>query len=145
MPISVGDVTTDPTAQSFISVADADAYLAPERIEVWDTASVDAREAALVTSSRWLAATYSFKALSDAALVAVGLVAARLGVESLSVPLFAGTDTAQQIHSETVGSISVTYRDGALKADAAGMAWPWLKTMLRDQVEGGSTKWVNRA
>ena len=44
-------------------------------------------------------------------------------------PLFAGTETGKVVKSATAGSVSVTYQDG-IRADAAGMAWPWLKPML---------------
>lgn len=145
MAIAVGDLTTDPAAQSFISVVDADAYLAPERNASWLALDEAAKEAALVHASRWLVASYEFRKLDAAGLAKVELVASRLAVESLSVALFAGTDTAAQVQSETVGPISVTYRNGTLRADAAGMSWPWLKAMLRGLAYDTATKWIERA
>ena len=47
MAITVGNLLTDPAAQSFISLVDADDYLAPEQNTAWDLARNDQREAAL--------------------------------------------------------------------------------------------------
>lgn len=143
MALTVGNLLTDPAAQSFISVADADAYLMPERIEAWDLARSDRREAALVQASRWLAATYRFRPLDSAGLVRLGHVAARLAGETIGKPMFAGINTAKAIKSAGAGSAQITFRDD-LKADAAGLAWPWLKPMLAGLVHG-STLWLDRA
>ena len=59
-------------------------------------------------------------------------------------PLFAGTDTGAVVQSERVGPVSVTYATG-VKADAAGMAWPWLKPMLAGLIRSGTTVPVLRA
>lgn len=144
MPLIVGNLLTDPTAQSFISLIDADDYIGVEQHYAWDVARNDQREAALVRSSRWLVGAYRFLPLDTAGLVKVGRVAARLAAESMDKPLFAGTDVAAVVQSERVGPVAVTYA-GGIKADAAGMAWPWLRPMLAGLIRSGNTVPVLRA
>lgn len=144
MALIVGNLLTDPAAQSFISREDADAYLGVEMNEAWNLAGHDEQEAALVRASRWLVGAYRFLPLDVAGLVQMGRVTARLAGESMNRPLFAGTDTGAVVQSERVGPVSVTYATG-LKADAAGMAWPWLKPMLAGLIRSGSTVPVLRA
>lgn len=153
MAITVGNLLTDPAAQSFISLVDADDYLAPEQNTAWDIARNDQREAALVRASRWLVGAYRFLPLDDTGLVQIGRVAARLAAETMTLhgdsdttvrPLFAGTDTGKVVKSATAGSVAVTYQDG-IRADAAGMAWPWLKPMLSRLIQSGVTVPVLRA
>lgn len=153
MAITVGNLLTDPAAQSFISLVDADDYLAPEQNTAWDIARNDQREAALVRASRWLVGAYRFLPLDDTGLVQIGRVAARLAAETMTLhgdsdttvrPLFAGTDTGKVVKSATAGSVAVTYQDG-IRADAAGMAWPWLKPMLAGLIRSGVTVPVLRA
>lgn len=153
MALIVGNLLTDPAAQSFISLADADDYLAPEQNTAWDIARNDQREAALVRASRWLVGAYRFLPLDDAGLIQIGRVVARLAAETMTLqgdadttvrPLFAGTDTGKVVKSATAGSVSVTYQDG-IRADAAGMAWPWLKPMLAGLIRSGNTVPVLRA
>lgn len=137
MPLIVGNLLTDPTAQSFISVEDADAYLAPERIEAWDTATVAAREAALARASRWLAATFRFGPLDAAGLVRVGHTVARLAAETLDRDLFAGVSTTTQKKRVKAGSVEVEYHTATMTAQAAGIYWPWLLPMLRGLIVTG--------
>ena len=153
MALIVGNLLTDPAAQSFISLVDADDYLAPEQNTAWDIARNDQREAALVRASRWLVGAYRFLPLDDTGLVQIGRVAARLAAETMTLhgdsdttvrPLFAGTDTGKVVKSATAGSVAVTYQDG-IRADAAGMAWPWLKPMLAGLIRSGVTVPVLRA
>ena len=153
MALIVGNLLTDPAAQSFVSLVDADDYLAPEQNTAWDIARNDQREAALVRASRWLVGAYRFLPLDDTGLVQIGRVAARLAAESMTLqgdtqtgvrPLFAGTETGKVVKSATAGSVSVTYQDG-IRADAAGMAWPWLKPMLAGLIRSGNTVPVLRA
>lgn len=148
MAITTGNLLTDPAAQSFISIADADAYLAPEQRFAWDIAENTAREAALVQASRWLAGAMQWQPVMltpGADLAQVGKVAARLAVEALSVDLYAATDTTKQVQSMSAGSVSITYRAGA-RADAAGRAWPWLMPMLAGLiVNSGALRKVIRA
>lgn len=131
MAIITGDLLTDPLAQSFISIIDADAYLAPEQRTAWDLGTNTAREAALVQASRWLVATYRLQSLDTPRLARIGHVAARLAAEIMEsgLDLFAGTDTGQVLTGFRAGPYSETYAVG-VKADAAGRAWPWLEPML---------------
>lgn len=144
MALIVGNLLTDPAAQSFISLADADDYIGVEQNDTWNLARSDEQEAALVRASRWLVGAYRFLPLDDAGLVQIGRVAARLAAESIDKPLFAGTETRKAIKSMSAGSVSITY-EGGIKADAAGMAWPWLKPMLTGLIHNGTTSWLMRA
>lgn len=144
MALIVGNLLADPAAQSFISLIDADDYIGVEQNNAWNLARSDQQEAALVRASRWLVGAYRFLPLNDAGLVQIGRVAARLAAESMDKPLFAGADTGAVVQSERVGPVSVTYATG-IKADAAGMAWPWLKPMLAGLIHSGSTTWLMRA
>lgn len=144
MALIVGNLLTDPAAQSFISLAAADAYLLPEQPAEWIAANDAAKEAALVRASRWLVAAFLFGALDDAGLIRIGHVAARLAAETVNRPLFAGTDTGAVVESVKVGPIAESYAVG-LKADAAGMAWPWLRPMLHGLTRSGAQGWLLRA
>lgn len=152
MTVIVGNLMTDATAQSFISLADALAYLEPEAavasagspLEQFMAADSAKQEGALVRASRWLAGAFQWHPMTDASLIRVGEVAARLAAESYGRETFAGIDAAGVIQSETVGPISVTYRDG-VRADAAGLAFDWLRPMLRGLIASGGTKWLQRA
>lgn len=144
MALIVGNLLTDPAAQSFVSLVDADDYLAPEQNTAWDVARNDQREAALVRASRWLVGAYRFLPLNDAGMAQIGRVTARLAAESIDKPLFAGTEAGKVVKTATAGSVSVTYQDG-IRADAAGMAWPWLKPMLAGLIRSGNTFPVLRA
>ncbi|WP_296222739.1 DnaT-like ssDNA-binding protein [uncultured Sphingomonas sp.] len=144
MALIVGNLLTDPAAQSFISREDADAYLGVEMNEAWNLAGHDEQEAALVRASRWLVGAYRFLPLDVAGLAQIGRVTARLAGESMNRPLFAGTDTGAVVQSERVGPVAITYATG-IKADAAGMAWPWLKPMLAGLIRSGNTVPVLRA
>lgn len=144
MALIVGNLLTDPAAQSFISLADADDYVGVEQNNTWNLARSDEQEAALVRASRWLAGAYRFAPLDAAGLAQVGRVAARLAAETVGKPLFAGTDTGAVVASERVGPVAVTYAAG-VRADAAGMAWPWLKPMLSGLIQPGATSFLVRA
>lgn len=129
MTIAVGDLTVDPTAQSFISLADADAYLGPEQDVAWNTSAPETQEAALIAASRWLALSYRWRPLTEGDLIRVGRIAARLAKETINRPIFAGTDVAKVIKTAKAGSAEITYQD-AVRPDAAGLSWPWLRGML---------------
>lgn len=152
MAITTGNLLTDPDAQSFISVADADAYLMPEQRIAWDLATNTAREAALVTASRWLASTMAWRsdllayAMPAADLVRIGQVTARLAVEALSTDLYAATVTGKTIKRAKAGSAEVEYADDAHRAQAAGRLWPWLLPMLGGLIgNSGALRRVVRA
>lgn len=129
MAIIVGDLLSDTEAQSFISVEDADAYLAPEARPAWEAAPVEQKEAALVVASRWLATAvpWSVDKLDSDEQARVARVTARVAVEALSRDLMAVTDAQSQIKRERVGPIEVEYRD-----TRRGLVWPWLHPMLGD-------------
>ena len=131
MALIVGNLLTDPAAQSFISLDDAEAYLGIENIEAWQTADAASKEAALVRASRWLVATFQFRPLDDEGLARVGQVAARLAAETIAMPIFTGTSTSNQKKRVKAGSVEVEYHDSTMTAQAAGTYWPWLLTMLR--------------
>lgn len=137
MALVVGDLLSDPEAQSFVSLDDADAYLAPEMLPAWEQANTNKREAALITASRWLAYSqpWAVAALSQDDLTRVGHAAARLAVEAISRDLLAPNDPAAAVKSERVGSIAVEYRDSSSLA----LQWPWLRPMLLGLLGGGST------
>lgn len=154
MTLTVGNLLTDPAAQSFISLADAMEYLEVEAagadigtpIADWLTQDSATQEASLVRASRWLAGNYAWHPLDDVALARVGRVAARLAVETVGRNIFGGTDAASVVASESksVGSVSksVTYR-GSVRSDAAGLSLPWLKLALHGLVRG-NTGWLMR-
>ena len=131
MALIVGNLLTDPAAQSFISLEDAEYYLGIENIEVWQLADAGAKEAALVRASRWLVATFRFGPLDDAGLTRLGHVAARLAAETIATQVFAGVITSNQKKRVKAGSVEVEYHDATMTAQAAGTYWPWLLTMLR--------------
>ena len=146
MSVSVGNLLRDPEAQSFISLADADAYLAPEARTAWTGATDAAREAALVSASRWLAGAFGWRRhdLGDDDLRLVGFAAARLAVDALTLDLHASEDMAGAVKRERVGPVEVEYRD-RMSAQAAGRRWPWLVPMLGGLVQGGAMRTVRRA
>lgn len=136
MPLIVGDLLSDPSAQSFISLEDADAYLAPEGNASWMVATVPQREAALVIASRWLLATmpWAVDELDSDGQAQVGRAAARVAVEALSRDLMAVRDPGSEVRSERVGPVAVEYRD-----TRSGPVWPWLRPMLAGLVRSGGT------
>lgn len=136
MALVVGDLLDDTDAQSFISEADADAYLSPENNTAWEAATTADREAALVVASRWLVASVPWIVtyLDADAQVRVGRATARIAVEALSRDLMAAVDRQSQVRSESVGPVSVEYRD-----TRSGLAFPWLRQMLAGLVMTGGS------
>lgn len=150
MALIVGNLLTDPAATSFISRADAVGYIEAEAagaaigtpIGAWLTQDNGTQESSLVRASRWLADTFTWSPLDDAALTRVGRVAARLAVETVGRNIYGGTEAASVVASESVGSISISYRAG-VRSDAAGLQLPWLKQALRGLVRGNAA-WLLR-
>ena len=128
----VGNLVTDPAAQLFVSLADADAYLAPERHEAWMAASAEDREAALVRASRYIAVTYRLRA--DADMGVIGMATARLAASSARLDLFKPHDPAKAIKSAGAGDATVTFRD--LPGGDNRLRFPWLDDMLSGQRAG---------
>ena len=157
MPVIVGNLLTDPTAQSFISLADAVAYLEPEAavagagspLSLFMAADAPMQEGALVRTSRWLAGSFRWQVLDDAALLRVGYVAARLAAETFGRETFAGVDPSAAVKREKVDVIETEYFEPGA-TDTAGLSFDWLRPMLFGLIEadrGSRTKvrWLGRA
>lgn len=150
MALVVGNLLTDPEATSFISLADALAYLTAEGADAgentplgkWFASGTPDQEATLVRASRWLAVSLSWcdTALSDDDLVRVGHVAARLAVQALTVDLWA-SEGAKDAKRYKAGSVEVEYQDGRSSgAKAGGKKFPWVYPMLRGLLCGGGAQ-----
>lgn len=131
--VVVGDLLSDPTAQSFISLADADAYIGIEQHAKWDLARPDQKTASLVRASRWLSLQYNWYPLDARSLPRVGIIAARIAAETVDVHIFTGDNVSEAVQSERFGEVSFTYRTD-LVADAAGLSWSWLNNALHGLV-----------
>lgn len=133
MAIIVGNLLSDPNAQSFISLSDAMDYMEPERNPMWDAATVNKKEAALVCASRWLAMNYTWKSpLTPAELVRIGRIATRIAADTIDIVIMKAEDVSGDVvKSERFGDVSFTYQDRAPDAHAAGMRWPWLGNALK--------------
>lgn len=159
------------TAESFISVTDADTYFADRGNTVWSALQVSAKEAALRKATDYMSARYGLRwagvrASTTQALDWPRLWAERRGVingafplyfDSTSVPVAVqracaelavrasaadlSPDLTAQVKSETVGPISVVYADGA-RQDTAYKA---IDAMLAPFLKGGGALPVIRA
>lgn len=137
MPLLVGNLLIDPGVNSFISDADAVAYLAVEAapptsaVGRWLALEQSAREGSLVRASRWMAdvLNWRFRNLSDAEMLRVAHVAARMAASSVTLDLYSSQKEGKfkRVKADTV---EVEYRDGTLTAQAAGFSWPWLLPAL---------------
>lgn len=138
MAIVVGNVVTDPTAQSFISVADANAYLAPEGIAAWESLTTQQREGALVKSSRWIAYSYTWcnaAGWGPKELELLGIAAARLAAETAKLNLWKSSDERGPLSMAKAGTVQVQWRGlDKTTASAGGKWWPWLETLLEDLI-----------
>lgn len=135
MALIVGNLLDDPLANTFIGLADADAFLRAEGNASWALAERDSQEAALVSASRWLAVSLSWCAtdMSDADLARVGHVAARLAVQALTVDLWAADGLTAGAKRYKADTVEVEYFEGSKRsaAQAGGKRFPWVMTMLR--------------
>lgn len=136
MALTVEDGTGLADAESYASVADADAYWAARNGTAWDALSDPAKEAALrqatdyieaVYGGRWKGCRYSAaQALAwprtdvtvdgftlDASPLPGALVRATCELAGKAAAGVLLADQGAQVKSETVGPISVTYADGA--------------------------------
>ena len=151
MPLIVGNLLTNPAANSFISLDDAVAYLTDEGsgavpdtpLGLWLTAAESDKESSLVRASRWMAGALKWCAsdISDADMVRVGHVAARLAVSALTVDLYEATQPGRQVKRAKAGSAEVEFADAG-SAQAAGRFWPWLFPMLRGLVCDPSSRGI---
>lgn len=132
MAVNVGNLLTDPAAQSFISAADAAAYLEAEGNAAWSAADVVAQEAALVRASRWMAGALKWykTELTTEELTRVGQVAARIAVDALSVDLYAAADTRGDLKRVKADTVEIEWAGAASSYQAGGRSWPWLMAML---------------
>lgn len=143
MPLIVGNLLTDQTANSWISVADADAYLAVEGNAEWSQATEPAKEAALVNSSRWLAYSLPWCSpdLTDDQLTQVGYVAARLAVQALTTDLWAAEGVNGPVNRYKADTVEIQYFEGSKSgATAGGKSYPWVYPMLRGMLCGGGAQ-----
>lgn len=137
--MQVGNLLIDPSANSFISLSDAVAFLEAEFYEdtstpsgVWLEMDEELQDGTLIRASRWMrdALPWIRRNLTPAELAIVGQAAVRLAVASPSLDLYRADNPSKQIKSTKAGSVSVEFADGSLTAHAAGLRWPWLPTML---------------
>ena len=157
MALIVGNLLTDPAANSFISLSDAVEYLTDEAggasadtaIGAWLVAGDDAKKSSLVKASRWMAVSLSWchTSLSDDDMLRVGRVAARLAVQSLTVDLWASEDIGKAAKRYKAGSVEIEYHSAtaARGAQAGGKRFPWAYPMLKGLLCGtGSQRDVVR-
>lgn len=134
MPVIVGNLLTDPSAQSFISLADAVAYIGAEGDAPWLGLEEAVQEAGLIRASRWMAGTLNWckTDLSEVELARVGQVAARLAVNGMATDFYAAADARGPIKRVKAGSAEVEWAGAGMEAyQAGGKYWPWLSSMLK--------------
>lgn len=143
MPLIVGNLLTDPLANSFISLSDAEAYLSLEGALAGDQSEMGKwflldnarKEASLVIASRWMAASLPWgrEGIAESDLVRVGYVAARLAVIAAQSSLWASEAIGKQAKRYKAGSVEIEYQSaGSIRgAKAGGKAFPWVYPMLR--------------
>lgn len=134
MAVNVGNLLTDPLAQSFISLADAISYIGAEGESPWLNLDEPLQEASLIRVSRWMAGSLDWckRDLDAADLVRVGLVAARLAVSAMAMDLYASADVRGPLKRAKAGSTEVEWAGTGMEAyQAGGQYWPWLTTMLK--------------
>lgn len=140
MALVVGNLLLNPLAQSFISDADAVAYLQVEApasptVAAWIIRNPDQREASLASASRWMAMVLHWcrRDLTTDELSVVGLVAARVAAETWGAALYGSSTSARVKKRVKAGSVEVEYADVAeayAQARAGGNSWPWIDAML---------------
>lgn len=164
MALIVEDGTGLSTAESYISVADADAYFLDRGNAAWAALSNDAKEQALrkgadyllaVYDQRWKGQRVTFEQAmswprydvvvnqyvipSNVIPVALKRANAELALRASTAELLA--DVGGQVLSETVGPISVTYAEGARQNTKFAL----VENMLASLMQGGRQIPVARA
>jgi hypothetical protein len=134
--LMVGNLLIDPEATSFISLEDADTYLAEEKNKAWDAAASNGhREGALISASRWLAMSLPWVPcpLTEAGLSRVAAVTARLAAVALTVDLWEPETIGKQAKRYKAGSVEIEYQAaGPVRgAVAGGRRFGWIYPMLR--------------
>lgn len=141
MPLIVGNLLTDPSAQSFISLADAEEHISVEAaasrpVAAWMALTTVQKEGSLVVSSRWLATVFKWCVtdLTEAELLTVGRVAVRVSTATYGTMLYGSSSSAQIKKRVRAGTTEVEYADVASaysQAQSGGNSWPWIDAMLR--------------
>lgn len=153
MTITVEDGTGLAAAESYVSVANANTYWANRADTVWVAAALAEKEAALREATLYLDGVYNWigtrvkstqglawpraytggldsdnsEVLSTVVPAKVVKACCELALEALTTRLAATLDRGGLIKSESVGSLSVTYMDGAPSA----RSYPFVEMMLR--------------
>lgn len=116
-----------PGAESYLSAADADAYLAARGHAAWTAQATEAKEAALRLATDYLEAVYGALWLSERRTDAQGLSWPRVGWAGVPAPVRNACaelalraalgplmpDEGPAVKSERVGPLLVAYQDGA--------------------------------
>lgn len=151
-------------SDTYISVADADAYFVARDVASWPAATSQAREAALLQATVYLDGAYTFigriassaQALAWPRLGAIdgdgrslegipGRLAhacAELALVALTSPLAPPEHRGGRVTEERIGPLSVSYADGA----PAGRSFPYIDLLLCGLiVPAGATASVERS
>lgn len=162
MALTVEDGSGVTGAESYISLADADTYLAARGFTAWASLSEGDKEAALRNATEYMEGRYVWKGervadgqalswprecvyaygylvASDEVPGKVSYACAKLALKASAGELL--PDAGAQVKQETVGPISVTYADGARQATV----YKDVDAMLSEYVEGMSRVRVTRA
>lgn len=137
MALTVGNLLLSPSAQSFISVRDAEDYLRPEGstpgVAAWLDADQEVKEGGLVTASRWMADMLEWHRfdLSAGELIRVGRAAARMAVVITNFDPFAPVDPNAVVKRAKSDTAEVEFFDPASIGGGDGTRWPWLGNLLR--------------
>ena len=129
-----------PGAESYLSTADADAYLTARGHAAWTEQAVDAKEAALRRATDYMEAVYGSLWLFSPATEAQGLSWPRVGWAGVPAPVRHACaelalraalgpllpDQGPAVKSERVGPLLVAYQDGARQ----GMRFVAVEKML---------------
>lgn len=148
MPLIVGNLLTDTAANSFISLADAEAYLAEEAALATDTSDLGRwlllddgqKDASLIVASRWMAASLPWGrcGIAEAQLPQAGHVAARLAVLAAQGGLWASEAIGKTAKRYKADGVEIEYADASKVrgARAGGKLFPWMYPMLRGMLCG---------
>lgn len=147
-----------PTADSYVSVAEADAYWAKRPGNDWAVAAASAREGALVRATGYIDATYDWHGVRSTAAQSLDwprydVMLDGYPVDSATIPAkvkdavcemalkaLAGDVAAdvspQQVVEQTVGPI--TRKFAASERNGGQKQYPYVDALLRGLVSGGS-------
>ena len=157
-------MTLTPGSDTYISVADADAYFTARDVASWPAATAQAREAALLQATVYLDGAYRFigqiaDTAQPLAWPRVGAIdgdgrsiegipdrlahaCAELALIALSNPLAPPEHRGGRVTEEKIGPLSVSYADGA----PAGRTFPYIDLLLSGLIiTAGATAPVERS